>query len=63
LFNTKKTRFHWLKDIENIFSDLIWNGLKYSVSIYATDQVEYLKNTKKIMRYLQRWTSEEIKRL
>ena len=63
LFNTKKTRFHWLKDIENIFSDLTWNGLKYSVSIYATDQVEYLKNTKKIMRYFQRWTSEEIKRL
>ncbi len=61
LFNTKKTRFHWLKVLESIFSDLVWNWTSYSVSIYATDQVDYLKNTKRIMRYLQRWKSEEIK--
>ena len=61
LFNTKKTRFHWLKVLESIFSDLVWDWTSYSVSIYATDQVDYLKNTKRIMRYLQRWKSEEIK--
>ena len=60
LFNTKKTIFHWLKVLESIFFDLVWNSTSYSVSIYATDQVDYLKNTKRIMRYLQRWKSVEI---
>ena len=60
LFNTKKTRFHWLKVLESIFSDLVWDWTCYSVSIYATDQVDYLKNTKRLMRLLQRWKSESI---
>lgn len=63
LFNTKKTRFHWLEVLEKIFCLLVSDGSQYSVSIYATDQVEYLKNTKRLMRLLQRWKSVEIKRL
>jgi hypothetical protein len=42
---------------------LVSDDSQYSVSIYATDQVEYLKNTKRLMRLLQRWKSVEIKRL
>ena len=60
LFNTKKTRFHWLKTLEAIFSNLVTDWGKYSVGIYATDQVDYLKNTKRVMRLLQRWKSEKI---
>jgi len=39
---------------EKIFCLLASDDSQYSVSIYAIDQVEYLKNTKRLMRLLQR---------
>jgi hypothetical protein len=60
-FNANKTRFHWINKMEEIFSNLIPEQWSFSVSVYWTDQVESLKNVKRLVWLMQRGKSEEIK--
>jgi hypothetical protein len=47
--------------MEEIFSNLIPEQWTYSVSVYWTDQVESLKNVKRLVWLMKRGKSEEIK--
>lgn len=60
-FNANKTRFHWINKMEEIFANLVPEQWTYSVSVYWTNQVESLKNVKRLVWLMQRGQSEEIK--
>ena len=59
-FNFNKTRFHNLIKLENVFVKLLLiekksiNNDNYSVSIFYTGQVDFLKREKRLVWLLQR---------
>lgn len=72
-FNHKKTRFHKLEKLEEIFKQLVWGHCEqsvrhceqsvaiYSVSLYYTNHCDFLKRNKKLLRLLQRGKEIAIK--
>ena len=60
-FNFKKQRFHKLIALEKLFWEFkLKSSEKYSVNIYYTGHVEFLKREKKTLWNLQRWKSIDI---
>jgi hypothetical protein len=54
-FNYRKTRFHKIEKLEEIFSSFdIPASKKYSVEIFYTDHCDFLKRNKKLVRLLKR---------
>ena len=61
-FNPKKTRFHKLEKLEEIFNTLsLTHSTKYAVSVFYTGHCDFLKRYKKLLRLLQRWKNSEVK--
>lgn len=61
LFNFKKTRFHKIDKLEEIFTENTTNWKKYWVEIHYTGHTDFINREKRLLRLLQRWKSTEIK--
>lgn len=61
-FNFKKTRFHKIEKLEEIFNGLHTAASKeYSVSLYYTNHCNFLQRNKRLLRLLQRGEKTEVK--
>lgn len=61
-FNFKRTRFHKIEKLEEIFVALdIPTSKKYAVNLFYTDHYDFLLRNKKLMRLLQKWKEVEVK--
>jgi len=60
-FNFHKTRFHKVEKVEECFVKLVEKkSEEYSVKVFFTWHIEFLKREKRLLRLLQRWKSSEI---
>ena len=61
-FNYKKQRFHKLENIEQIFKGLkLKESWEYSVTLFTNWHTEFLTRDKKLIRFLQKGKTNEIK--
>jgi hypothetical protein len=65
-FNFKKIRFHKIEKLENCWENLASSfnlqASSYTVTVYHTSHVDFLKAEKRVLWLLQRGKSVEIKR-
>ena len=61
-FNYRKTRFHKIEKLEEIFNTLTdSDSTKYAVSVIYTEHCDFLLRNKKLMRLLQKGRQIEVK--